>query len=50
MQQHLRTAFAAIDRIAERHADFFTDVVPHTRPEAGPRTGSGRPSPTLRTP
>ena len=23
MQQHLRTAFAAIDRIAEQHADFF---------------------------
>lgn len=23
MQQHLRTVFAAIDRIAERHADFF---------------------------
>ncbi len=25
MQQHLRTAFAAIDRIASQHADFFQD-------------------------
>lgn len=27
MQQHLRTAFAAIDRIAAQHADFFEEAV-----------------------
>ena len=26
MQQHLRTVFAAIDRIAEAHADFFEET------------------------
>lgn len=30
MQRHLRTAFAAIDRIAARHADFF-ETTPHAR-------------------
>ncbi len=32
MQRHLRTAFAAIDRIATRHADFF-ETAPHPRRE-----------------
>ena len=28
MQQHLRTAFAAIERIASVHAEFFEDEIP----------------------
>ena len=28
MQQHLRTAFAAIERIASAHADFFEQEPP----------------------
>jgi hypothetical protein len=39
MQRHLRTAFAAIDRIAARHAEFFEDVAPPTKSVmAGTRT------------
>lgn len=41
MQQHLRTAFAAIDRIAAEHADFFED--------AGAQAPAAHASPPRRT-
>jgi hypothetical protein len=40
MQQHLRTAFAAIERIASAHAEFFEEATPC--PSKWPRRGYKR--------